>query len=298
MRFSTIFVAALSSAGFAMATTSKNGIIKNGAFDSDAFNWDVSTNRDGTIGWGPDISQPHGSPPIALGWHWWAKRVRDGTIAPNYGIITQTIPNLIPNGYYTLSFAAYNDNTNTDSDYFLRVKIDENQISEGSSLGLTNLVTTFEITFQAPASAAQGVKLSFESQNNAGSVFLDEIGITAKLTASQSVVQARRRRLAEKRDTLCSRPSEKACPIGGWPYRVDLAENAAVLKKVGWECIDTAQELESCGGCASVPGDGVNCLAIPGVDAYGVSCTTGQCVIDACEEGYSVSADQSTCIRN
>jgi hypothetical protein len=35
---------------------------------ADAFNWDVSTNRDGTIGWGPDISQPHGSPPIALGY--------------------------------------------------------------------------------------------------------------------------------------------------------------------------------------------------------------------------------------
>lgn len=115
-------------------------------------------------------------------------------------------------------------------------------------------------------------------------------------------MQARRRRLAEKRDTLCSRPSEKACPIGSWPYRIDLAENAAVLKKVGWECIDTEQDLvrslppavcrrrtdadlslfywqESCGGCASVPGDGVNCLDIPGVDAFGVSCTTGQCVI-------------------
>jgi hypothetical protein len=105
-------------------------------------------------------------------WHWDYKHVKDGTIAPHFGILSQTIPNLIPNGFYTLSFAAYNDNTNTDSDYFLRVKIDENQISEGSSLGLTNLVTTFEITFQAPASAAQGVKLSFESQNNAGSVFV------------------------------------------------------------------------------------------------------------------------------
>lgn len=105
-------------------------------------------------------------------WHWDYKHVKDGTIAPHFGILSQQINNLIPNGYYTLSFAAYNDNTNTDSDYFLRVKIDDNQISEGSSLGLTNLVTTFEITFQAPASAAQGVKLSFESQNNAGSVFV------------------------------------------------------------------------------------------------------------------------------
>jgi hypothetical protein len=32
MRFSTIFVAALSSAGIALATTSKNGIVQNGAF--------------------------------------------------------------------------------------------------------------------------------------------------------------------------------------------------------------------------------------------------------------------------
>lgn len=96
----------------------------------------------------------------------------DGTIAPNFGIISQTLTSLVPNVQYTLSFAAYNDNTNTDSDFFLRVKIDDNQISEGTSLGLTNLVTTFEITFQAPASASQGVKLSFESQNNAGSVFV------------------------------------------------------------------------------------------------------------------------------
>jgi hypothetical protein len=71
-----------------------------------------------------------------------------------------------------LSFSASNDNANTDFDFFLRVKVDGVQISEGSSLPLNNLEHTFEITFQAPASAAQGVKLSFESQNNAGSVFV------------------------------------------------------------------------------------------------------------------------------
>ena len=73
-----------------------------------------------------------------------------------------------------------------------------------------------------------------------------------------------------------------------------------------------------------MPGDGINCLEIPGVDAFGVSCTTGRCEIgkhglmvtrlfgsgmtglnrthgwnlDTCSQGYTVSADQSSCIPN
>ena len=150
----------------------------------------------------------------------------DGTISPHIGIISQTLSSLIPNAFYTLSFTAYNDNANTDFDYFLRVRLDNTLISEGNSLSLNNLARTFEITFQAPPSASQGVRLSFESQNNAGSVFLDEIGITSKLTASQSVMQQRRRRAQSAAERLCSRETEKACPVGdSWPYRVDLAEN-------------------------------------------------------------------------
>lgn len=86
MRFSTLLVAALSSAGFALAAVSKNGIIRNGAFDcesderrsiricpltrftiADAFGWEVSTDRDGVVVGEPDISRPHGSPPLVLG---------------------------------------------------------------------------------------------------------------------------------------------------------------------------------------------------------------------------------------
>ena len=101
----------------------------------------------------------------------------DGTIAPHFAILSQKLSSLVPNAYYTLSFAAYHDNTDGDSDYFLRVKIDDRQVSEGRSLKLTNLVTTFEITFQAPSTARDGVTLSFESQNNAGNVLVSNLSV-------------------------------------------------------------------------------------------------------------------------
>jgi hypothetical protein len=93
--------------------------------------------------------------------------VKDGTLAPNFGIMSQKLTGLVPNGWYMLSFAAYNDNSDSDKDYFLRVKVDGVQISQGSSLSLTNLVITQTIKFQAPETAASGVVVSFESQNNA-----------------------------------------------------------------------------------------------------------------------------------
>ncbi|KAF8506483.1 hypothetical protein JB92DRAFT_2735936, partial [Gautieria morchelliformis] len=66
-----------------------------------------------------------------------------------------------------------------------------------------------------------------------------------------------------------------------------------------YECVDVTKDLWSYGGCEIPlhPGDpaGIDCTAIPGV--LDVSCWAGRCVVDACEDGFQVSADKSTCIR-
>ncbi|THH17010.1 hypothetical protein EW146_g3729 [Bondarzewia mesenterica] len=73
-----------------------------------------------------------------------------------------------------------------------------------------------------------------------------------------------------------------ACPI----------VNASRLTS-DYECLDTTQELESCGGCLST-GAGQDCTAIQG--AWNVGCAQGSCAIYNCMTGYRLSADHKTCI--
>ncbi|WRT66947.1 uncharacterized protein IL334_003912 [Kwoniella shivajii] len=66
----------------------------------------------------------------------------------------------------------------------------------------------------------------------------------------------------------------------------------------GYECVDTASDLESRGGCSlgqheigqPDPSDlsplGIGCTAIPGVVVNSVTCLEGTCFIGACEEGF------------
>ncbi|KAA1470838.1 hypothetical protein DENSPDRAFT_775647, partial [Dentipellis sp. KUC8613] len=66
-----------------------------------------------------------------------------------------------------------------------------------------------------------------------------------------------------------------------------------------WECIDTINDLESCGGCA-IPLTpytpfGVDCTAIPGV--ADVSCLSGSCIVHRCLPGYMRTSDASECVR-
>lgn len=55
----------------------------------------------------------------------------------------------------------------------------------------------------------------------------------------------------------------------------------------GYECVDTTQELENCGGC-TVDGAGQDCTQIPGVE--GVGCLSGECVVFSCAEGHRLSS--------
>jgi len=59
------------------------------------------------------------------------------------------------------------------------------------------------------------------------------------------------------------------------------------------ECLDTANELESCGGCASI-GQGQDCTSIKG--AWNVACEQGSCTVYTCAAGFRRSDDGKSCI--
>ncbi|GLB36163.1 hypothetical protein LshimejAT787_0304510 [Lyophyllum shimeji] len=71
-----------------------------------------------------------------------------------------------------------------------------------------------------------------------------------------------------------------ACPISG-------------AKGGDYECLDTATELESCGGCTSL-GSGQDCTAIAG--AWNVGCEQGRCIAYTCAGGFNRSRDGKSCI--
>ncbi|KAI0065204.1 hypothetical protein BV25DRAFT_1799239, partial [Artomyces pyxidatus] len=66
-----------------------------------------------------------------------------------------------------------------------------------------------------------------------------------------------------------------------------------------WECLDTANDLESCGGCAlpltPYTPLGTDCTALPGV--ADVSCLSGSCLVRRCLPGYTLAKDSSHCIH-
>jgi len=65
-----------------------------------------------------------------------------------------------------------------------------------------------------------------------------------------------------------------------------------------WECVHTARDLESCGGCVlpltPFSPIGQDCTALPGI--ADVSCLCGECVIRRCMHGYALSRDGTHCI--
>lgn len=61
------------------------------------------------------------------------------------------------------------------------------------------------------------------------------------------------------------------------------------------ECVDTYSDLTSCGGCASL-NTGKDCSKIP--YATLASCHGGECVVEECSSGYSVSDDETSCVAH
>ncbi|KAJ7357379.1 protein priA [Mycena albidolilacea] len=88
------------------------------------------------------------------------------------------------------------------------------------------------------------------------------------------------KRHAHKRSAPLCPTGLDACPIPG-------------LSANDYECIDTAAELESCGGCLSL-GQGQDCTAITG--AWNVGCEQGRCAVYTCTFGFKRAPDGQSCI--
>ncbi|GAA5836418.1 hypothetical protein JCM11251_007075 [Rhodosporidiobolus azoricus] len=127
-------------------------------------------------------------------------------------------------------------------------------------------------------------------------------GVCVKSTASQRARLAKKDKVLSEK-SLCPGKNEQACPILGsssYAQAVEHHFNAAqefsgvMLGSGGYECVDTTQALESCGGCAST-GEGQDCTAIRG--AAGVGCDAGICVVFSCEAGWKPSLKGDKCVR-
>lgn len=95
-----------------------------------------------------------------------------------------------------------------------------------------------------------------------------QCGTSFCIAATQQCVSGlpARRSLSLEEPTLCPRGME-AC------YLADRA-SLALGKSVAWECVDTARDMESCGGCQWPVAGGVrgtDCTALDGVDGVSVS---------------------------
>lgn len=83
----------------------------------------------------------------------------------------------------------------------------------------------------------------------------------------------------------------------------------ALIRPLIWKAVRHIGQLQYCtpilialltgGGCAvpliSGSPSGIDCTAIPGV--VDVSCHSGSCVVHRCQPGYTVSMDQTFCIK-
>ncbi|KAH8926702.1 hypothetical protein BT69DRAFT_952269 [Atractiella rhizophila] len=75
--------------------------------------------------------------------------------------------------------------------------------------------------------------------------------------------------------------SETACPLNFG------SASSSTSGDGGYECIDTSNAVQSCGGCLGR--GGVDCTAIEGVK--GVGCEEGVCTVFSCEKGYMKTRD-------
>ncbi|GAA5917455.1 hypothetical protein JCM8208_003972 [Rhodotorula glutinis] len=115
--------------------------------------------------------------------------------------------------------------------------------------------------------------------------------------------RAKRSSSTPARKKLCPGVHEQACPIFGSSTYVDAVKHlfaaneelSGVMSGVGgFECIDTTQALDSCGGCAST-GEGMDCTKIRG--AHSVGCESSRCVVLSCDAGWRPSPRGDKCVR-
>ncbi|GAA6029953.1 hypothetical protein JCM8097_009186 [Rhodosporidiobolus ruineniae] len=139
-----------------------------------------------------------------------------------------------------------------------------------------------------PSASASAVAKARPSASAAASAWASHAAAASKpsgslqpssVKAAKANVEYVKRKIQEAPwETLDSR---LLCPIG---------ETACpIFPRMGtYECIDTATQLDSCGGCLS-KGDGEDCSMIKG--AQGVTCESGGCFVYQCQPGYKLDTD-------
>ncbi|GAA6003392.1 hypothetical protein JCM10207_000311 [Rhodosporidiobolus poonsookiae] len=102
--------------------------------------------------------------------------------------------------------------------------------------------------------------------------------------------------------TLCP-AGEIACPVlGSTSYNDAVKHHFSTKDEVsgvmagagGYECVNTQEALDSCGGCASTQ-EGQDCTQIHA--AKGVGCEQGRCVVFSCQAGYRPAITGDKCVR-
>ncbi|KAG8917872.1 hypothetical protein FRC01_002158 [Tulasnella sp. 417] len=109
----------------------------------------------------------------------------------------------------------------------------------------------------------------------------------------------------------CSMVADNVCPntTGGGPQGTAITRKRRDVRcasgltacarfsgRGGFDCVDTENDPESCGGCVGLDGesDGTDCTAIKGVSV--TRCIKRSCVIDSCRKGWVKSLDGSSCV--
>ncbi|TNY22368.1 antifreeze glycopeptide AFGP poly protein [Rhodotorula diobovata] len=106
--------------------------------------------------------------------------------------------------------------------------------------------------------------------------------LTCQIRVDPTGARARARRAAANGKAALFK--RRACPMSHTACAIEGAK--------GFECVDTASNLEQCGACASE--GGVDCTSLPGAEAVG--CVAGTCEIWSCADGYQFDSATSACV--
>ncbi|ORY24460.1 hypothetical protein BCR39DRAFT_546691 [Naematelia encephala] len=167
-----------------------------------------------------------------------------------------------------------------------------------AALGLTNIVNLFDSAAITLLGAQPDSGCNYPSGAiprdcgtcnydcpNSGFVCGSTCVDAGSVCVSGKVVKSRRRSL-DSSPFLCPKDLT-ACAIPG----------SNVWTGHNFECIDTQNDIESCGACADpIPGQpmGQDCTAIQNTNR--VACQQGACAVLSCQRGYEVDSTGTSCI--
>ncbi|WVF72442.1 hypothetical protein IAT40_007257 [Kwoniella sp. CBS 6097] len=167
--------------------------------------------------------------------------------------------------------------------------------------GFQYMLVQYRLTTETTQCSCVETSDSWKRLDSSSACIADRDWFIYQSVAQPSVAIRRAQRELARRKEL--QASEHICPEG------TTACNVLDGDGLSYECLDTDQELESCGGClhgqfqphSARIGDsdiihsrrGTDCTALPGVHPKGVTCQIGRCVAHLCEDGFVL--DENTC---